>query len=395
MDLIVSGEQSSDYYRYAESTLLSRLNIPLHIVIQDRVDESSDANELSSAEIDQLLRFLRPALPRVFAMEIKLKFNSPLLLNCVVSSWMRGYFGDRSRILKIWNSSHNNPVLLKNSTEFSSQDTDYDCKSKSLLDSVETLVTRNCHLGLGVETLNVKRLNLEHLYGTSLKRFQQILSVCRVLHTLLIEDIDFSLEEGAAEPFWINSLENLCLAQVQTEHFLRHLLPLLNTTSPISLILRMSPKPNFVFEAQGFFRRSNVKRIFLYGNDRYQLGSVISLCPAQKLQELILRDCTLEIDSGEGNTSSVGRTVWPLLHTLYLIGCTIDRGNLKQLLDLHPIQKLRIFGGYANPFCFHRLLADECLELEEFLSRPNLDVKAVINEDHCPDRSNFFDGAYA
>lgn len=381
--------------------MTSTLGAPLHFVIRDRLDRTDDSCAATPDEVTKLVHFMAPLMPRVFSVDIAFKYKSSLLLNSVVSCWVKHGSGILPKIFKVWNSIKTEPVWLGDFTEVSPKDQVSCSESQSFFSSLETLAVHNCHTPLNIGLYEgLTHLNLEELHkDPTVQDLHRIFSASPDLHTLMIEDINLSHTEKTLEPVWLNSLQNLGLGQVDVTDCLKQLLPLLNTTSSIAVIMRMAVQPNFVSEAQGFFGRSKVERLFIFGVGRYHYTLITSLCPAPGLQELVVRDCSFNPHSSEdpfgSDNDELGRTPWPLLHTLYLIGCTIDRETLKRILELHPIRKLRIFSGYAHLDDTHKRTLEECVELEEFLAGKNIDVKVAPNETGCPKRSNFFDGMYA
>ncbi|KAG8794698.1 hypothetical protein FRC12_022422 [Ceratobasidium sp. 428] len=401
LDLVVSGSVADAYYRYAKAVASRSVGAPLHLAIRDRVDKSETT--VPSDDVAKLVDFLGPLLPRVCAVDITLKSLSQFLLDFFVLSWAKCRLRAPPKVFKVWNSAEDGPLELRTPIELPDKEQLSSAEFQHFFSSLQTLALYDCSVtsDTGVyKSLVDLRIDWLHTGSISLN-ILDILVAAPNLHSLAVEDVRFAELGENTEAVPLALLRNISLSQSKIGDSLRHLFPLLNTGSnTLSVIMRIILEPDFTCESQAFFRRSSVKRLFAYGNQRYRYSTVASLCPAPDLQELVLRDCGfLNINSTEDlsvmDENESMRTPWPLLHTLYLVGCTLDLENLKKIVVLHPIRKLRIFNGYVVPDERRKMTPEECTQFEEVFSQAGVDVKCTQDEIGCPTRLNFYYRLYA
>ncbi|KAG8714927.1 hypothetical protein FRC09_017101 [Ceratobasidium sp. 395] len=401
LDLVVSGSVADAYYRYAEVMASNSVETPLHLVIRDRVDKSETA--VPSDDVAKLVGFLGHLLPRVCAVDITFKSLSQFLLDFFVLSWAK--CGPRAppKVFKVWNSAEDGPLELRTPIELPDKEQLSSAEFQHFFSSLQTLALYDCSVtsDTGVyKSLIDLRIDWLHTGSTSLN-ILDILVAAPNLHSLAVEDVRFAELGENTEAVPLALLRNISLSQSKIGDSLRHLFALLNTGSnSLSVVMRIILEPDFTCESQAFFRRSNVKRLFAYGNQRYCYSTVASLCPAPDLQELVLRDCGfLNINSTEDpsvmDENESMHTPWPLLHTLYLVGCTLDLENLRKVVMLHPVRKLRILNGYIVPDERRKMTVEECTQFEGIFSQAGVDVRCTQGEIDCPTRLNFYDRLYA
>ncbi|KAG8794699.1 hypothetical protein FRC12_022423 [Ceratobasidium sp. 428] len=401
LDLVVSGSATDVYYRYAEAVASRSVEAPLHLAIQNWVDKSESA--ISSNDVAKLVDFLGPLLPRVCGIDIYLKSSSQFLLDSLVMYWAECGPKTSPKIFKVWNMSEDGPLELRTPIELPDKQQLSSTEFQHFFSSLQTLVLYKC--SVTSDTGVYKRLiylRLSSLYETSASlNILDILAASPDLRSLAVDDVRFAQPGKNTRAVPLASLQNISLSQSCTEHSLRYLFPMLNTgSSSLSVVMRISLESDFACESQAFFHRSNVNRLFIYGSDYYRYSTVASLCPAPDLQELVLRDCTLlNINSTEDpsvmDENGSMRTPWPILHTLYLIGCTLDLEGLKKIVVLHPIRKLRIFNGSLVSDEQQQMTLEECTQCEEMFYQAGVDVKCIQDEIDCPTRRNFHDRLYA
>ncbi|KAG9125724.1 hypothetical protein FRC07_006465 [Ceratobasidium sp. 392] len=395
LDLIVGGSVADAYYHYAEARAANSIDAPIHLSIRDWVNKSVNAKAVSVDEVAKLISFVTPLLPRVCAIDITFKFRSQRLLDSVVSSWAKCGSSILPKVFKVWNTSESGPLELKAPTESPTEFRDF-------FSPLQTLALYNCTIASDTSVYRgLVDLRIDWLHNdASPLNITDILAASPNLRSLAVEDVKFVELGENIEMIPLMSLQNISVSQSKIENSLKHLLPLLDTGSnSTNVIMRVILPPDFIPESRAFFLRSSVKRIFTYGNERYHHSIVASLCPAPDLQELVLRDCSLKYDPDEDSsiTDENGNTCtpWPLLHTLYLVGCTFEFEALRKFVLSHPMRKLRVYNGYIQPDVRRKMKPEECEELEGMFSQTGIDVKCVQDEVDCPTRLNFFDGLYA
>ncbi|KAG9092840.1 hypothetical protein FS749_015405 [Ceratobasidium sp. UAMH 11750] len=404
LDLVVGGEVNDAYYRHAKILAAKSPDAPLHLSIQDRVDNSSTKGDVSSDEVEKLVQFLVPLMPRVHVVDISFKFGSQLLLDSVVLPWVNCGTRVSPKVFKVWNTTGTGlplqlggPIELPHEGRVSSEELQH------FFAPLQTLALWHCYAPPSASVYKgLTDLRLDILYDESISLdIVECLAASPNIHSLAVDDVKFVEQGESPTTVPLNSLRNLSLSQSKIGNSLKHLFPLLDTgSSSVTVIMRIILNPDFTSESQAFFRRSSVKRLFAYGNERYRYSSVASICPAPDLQELVLRDCSLRVEaSGDSPITDEGgctSTPWPLLHTLYLIGCTIEFETLQKLVSLHPIRKVRVHNGYIQMDERRKMTVEEHAKLEELLeSQEGIDVKCVPDEVGCPTRLNFFDRMYA
>ncbi|KAG8739005.1 hypothetical protein FRC10_006266 [Ceratobasidium sp. 414] len=392
LDLIIGGSTSNTYYSHAAMLAGRSTSGPLHLVIKDHRSWTSDVND---DEVSELVQFLIPLMPRVRGIDVTLKEYTQHLLDRLVSCWVKYGSTTPLRALKIWNSSKRDPVHLRTPATMAPGELISPVQFNNFFEPVQILALQDCYAPSAstlFKALVGLRLDWPHKHQTSFNVLD-ILSASPGLRSLTIEDAKFLKQEGSPEPVWLSSLKNLCLSQSKVEGGLKNLLPSLYTRSDsVNVIVRVIPDPDFVHEFQALFRRSNVKRMFVYGSE-YTYSSVTQLCPAPDLRELVLRDCNIRtgLPDDPSTMAEAGYipTPWPQLHTVYLIRCTVDGSNLRKLIESHPIRKLWVYNKYGPPGGWSRF--------KELLSATerDIDVKFIRDETGCPTRSNFLDRLYA
>ncbi|KAG8741027.1 hypothetical protein FRC10_003450 [Ceratobasidium sp. 414] len=406
LDLVVGGGIEDAYYDHAETRASRSHGASLHLVIKDRVDRTID-DPVSSSEIARLVGFISPLMPRVCGLDLEFKYEAQLLLDSVIACWVRNGSSAPPKFFKVWNSMKAEPLRLGLATELSSEVQVSQTEYRDFFCPLQTLVLQQCYVPSDdsiFKDLASLHLDWSDDISTPLD-ILEILAASPALRTLAIDDVNCVKYEDSPEAAFLGSLENLSISQYVVKKSLSRALPLLNTGSnSINLAMRILTDPDFIPESRDFFRRSSVKRLFTYGLERFRCTQVAQLCPAPDLEELVLRDCSLIIDHLATSSSSMTdgncyvRTPWPLLHTLYLIRCTIKRDKVRQLVALHPIRKLRIHCGYTydrEDGDRRKMTAKECAELEDEFLGMGVDVKCVQHQIDCPTRVNFFDGLYA
>ncbi|KAG9095297.1 hypothetical protein FS749_010724 [Ceratobasidium sp. UAMH 11750] len=392
LDLVIGGNTSNAYYRHAEMLAGRSMGGPLHLVIRDHRSWTFNVDD---RHIPELVQFLIPLMPRVRGIDVTLKEYSQHLLDRLVSCWINYGSTTSLRALKVWNSSTNDPVNLRAHATMVPGEHISPAQFKNFFEPVQTLSLQHCYapsdstLFKGLVDL---RLDWPHAHQAPFN-IMDILSSSPGLCSLTVEDAKVLKQDGSPEPIWLGSLENLSLSQTRVGGGLKNLLPLLYTRSnSINMIVSIIPYSDFVPELQAFFRRSNVKRMFIYGSEEYTYASVTQLCLTLDLRELVLRDCDLRTGLPEDSPATVEAgympTPWPQLHTVYLIRCTVKLSNLQRLIGLHPIRKLWIYNKHTTP--------REWDELGELMSATydGIDVRFIRDEIDCPTRWNFFDRLY-
>ncbi|KAG8778819.1 hypothetical protein FRC12_024807 [Ceratobasidium sp. 428] len=401
LDLVVSGSVADAYYRYATAVASRSVEAPLHLAIQDRVDKSETA--ASSDDAAKLLDFLGPLLPRVCGIDIGLKPSSQSLLDSLLTSWIKCRPKAPPKVVKVWNSTGDGVLEPRTPIELPDKEQFPSAKFQHFFSSLQTLALCECSVTLDTDVykrLEDMRIDFAHEAFTSLN-ILDILAASLNLRSLVVANVKFAKLGKNTGKVPLMSLQNIGLSQWNIEDSLGHLFPLLNTGSnSLSVVTRITLEPDFTRESRAFFDRSSVKRLFTYGDYRYRYSSVASLCPAPKLQELALRDCTLlninfTEDSSVMDENGLMRTPWPMLHTLYLVGCPINLEDVKKIVTLHPIRKLRIFNGSLLPDKRQEMTLEECTQFEETISQAGVDVRCVPDEIDCPTRLNFYDRLYA
>ncbi|KAG8778820.1 hypothetical protein FRC12_024808 [Ceratobasidium sp. 428] len=401
LDLVVSGSVADAYYRYAKAVASRSIEAPLHLAIRDRAGKSEKA--VSSDDIAKLVGFLGPLLPRVCAVDIDFKTFSQLLLDSFVLSWIKCEPKVPPKLFKVWNRAEDGPLELKAPIELPDKQQLSSTEFQHFFLSLQTLGLYDCSVTSDTSVykrLVDLRIDCLHKPPASFS-ILDILAASPNLRSLAIEDVTLAELKENTRTVSLASLQNISLSQSKVEDSLRCLFPLLNTGSnSLSVVMRISLESNFACESQAFFHRSSVKRLFVYGSRRYRYSTVASLCPASDLQELVFRDCgfvnlSFAEDSSVMDENGSMRTPWPLLNTLYLVGCTLDLENLLKIVMLHPIRKLRVHNGYLKgPVVRRKMTLDEYTQFEEVFSQAGVDVKCVQDETVCPTRLNFHDQLY-
>jgi hypothetical protein len=402
LDLIVSGSSSDACYHYADVLASRSFDRPIHLNIREC--EFKQTNIPSTAEISRLVGFLTPLMPRVYALEIKFRTGSQLLIDSIVACWVKHGSSNMARIFKVWSSESASALQLGAFTELGPDERVSSDDFEEFFRPVRTLVLDDCYVPWisdiykGLEKLCLGMLSERDQTQSDIAG---VLDACPRLRWLVVDDLKILEQESTPDPVHLNHLEFLSISQHKVTASLKFILPLLITGSNSATVtIRLCKNPDFVSEARSFFTRSAVARLFVYGSDRYEYSLVSLLCPAPDLQELVIRDCAFRPYTSQemlpGDEATKNMDLWPLLHTVYLIGCTLDRDFLREFITLHPVRKLWFYRCYLMEEEERRhMTSQETNELKEFLSRDGVEVKYFKDEIGCPTRLNFFDKSYA
>jgi hypothetical protein len=356
LDLTPSGPTSNMHYLRAEFWACRSHKSPLHVDIYESEDEAErNQHGATQAEVQRLVTFLTPLMPRVRELEIILQDNSQLLMNSVLGCWIRHCSAGSARMLKIWHNEEQPGIDLQGPYVLPEGDSILSNTSERFFSSLDTVALQNSRVSWssamfeGLVELRIDTAEDSRFHPTQ-SQIAGVLAASPRLRSLMLINIAVEMQPGfVAVPIAMNHLEILSLESSNGADF-SLLLPLISHGSDsICMSLTLDDDPSFIAEARSFLRRSKVTT--LHADGGYPLASIAALLgPIPHLRTLALKGCelsgsTLHDFIQAGDTSDHDSDPWPQLHSLYVLACTTSRQQILQLASLHLVQTLRVIRG--------------------------------------------------
>ncbi|QRV97045.1 F-box-like protein [Ceratobasidium sp. AG-Ba] len=391
IDVIAESQTPRDDTYRLPALLVERSgNAPLYFSVRDDTNPRiKDIRALNNSELQDLIDFLEPLMPRVCVLDIASYEPPTEIIPDILAMWVENHSPHLRKSLYVQD------FYLKNLDAYevgATPDTPLsEVQFNEFFQSVNRLVAQSCSISptltgnAGLVDLHLK--DIDESYALAQTTLARLLSQCPNLETLVLLDCWVNESETTPNPVPLMKLKSISLEFYDEPDSITHVLPLLGASSNLlDVSLSWGNTPQFILEAKSFFKRTRILRLYAAtnGDGDNGLSPVALLCPLPYLEELVISRFDLYSEEPLTTLSiNMGSNLWPRLHTLYLNDSKTDPGFVSKLVKLAP--SLQFLYCYQL-FRTHREddLSDD--ELESFQRLMAQGAPHISFQDHEPPR---------
>ncbi|QRW11603.1 F-box-like protein [Ceratobasidium sp. AG-Ba] len=371
IDVIAESQTPrDDTYRLPMLLVERSGNAPLYLSVWDDTNPRiKDIRALNNSELQDLIDFLEPLMPRVCVLDIASYEPPTEIIPDILAMWVENHSPHLRKSLYVQD------FYLKNLDAYevgATPDTPLsEVQFNEFFQSINRLVAQSCSISptltgnAGLVDLHLK--DIDESYALAQTTLARLLYQCPNLETLVLLDCWVNESETTPNPVPLMKLKSISLEFYDEPDSITHVLPLLGASSNLlDVSLSWANTPQFILDARSFFQRTRILRLYAAtnGHDDNGLSPVALLCPLPYLEELVITRFDLHNEEPLTTLSiGMGSDLWPRLHTLYLNNSKTDPGFVSKLVKLAPsLQFLYCYQLFRT--CNEEDLSDD--ELESF-----------------------------
>ncbi|QRV97044.1 F-box-like protein [Ceratobasidium sp. AG-Ba] len=344
INVIAKGQAPrDDTYRFPRLLAERSGNAPLYVSVWDDANQyTNESRALTDSELEELIDFLEPLMPRICVLDIASYEPPTEIIPDILTMWVETHSSHLHKSLYIrdtWPKDDDayevgaTPDIPLSEIQFN-----------EFFQTVNRLVVQNCSISpsltsnAGLVDLHLK--DIDESCALAQDTLAGLLAQSPNLETLVLLNCWIYESEITPRPVPLVHLKSLTLEFLGKPDSITLVLPLLGASSnPLDVSLTFANSAAFIPEAQSFFKRSRISRLYaeIAGDDDDPLLPVALLCSFPYLKELVISSfdlCGKKLLTAL--SKHMGSNLWPCLHTLYLNFIKIDPGCFMKLVKLAP-----------------------------------------------------------
>ncbi|KAG8776975.1 hypothetical protein FRC12_000596 [Ceratobasidium sp. 428] len=297
IDITVGGKWKPQFEHARLWSQRSR-DLLLYIAVRDfPPGELHSRSGVQAYRIRALIEFLAPLMPRVRVLDVWLVADSHNMLLSIIGCWIENALQVPGKILQLRNVLHKHRPAIELSPDTIGSISPE--AFNAFFDTVSRVSLLNCCFrGPVVFSAALVELHLEQLnepYTPSQQDLAAMLATSPRLRILVLSDCCIQPSEGTPDPVVLNHLQSLSLEHIgEPGHSgFEYVFPLLDIGSEtLDMSLTLDDDPDFVIEAESFFSRTRVTRLFVR-DIGLSLSLSVLLFPMPYLQTLGIEGCSI------------------------------------------------------------------------------------------------------